>query len=82
MAKNPIVDYRSQSGNDLPAITDSRWEIWTAPLFQRIKLTPMSITDIESWLLINRITDDKGKNLLAYLEISNKVKITDNNWHT
>ena len=82
MAANPIVSYRKESGHELPAITDIRWEFWSEPLLQSIKLNPMSISDIENWSCYNKISEDKGKNLLAYLEVSNKLKITDNKWHT
>ena len=82
MTGNPIIAYRKESGHDLPAVSDECWAFWSKPLLRSIKLNPMSISDIENWLRSNKITDDKGKNLLAYLEISNKVKITDNKWHT
>lgn len=82
MAGSPIVDYRKQSGHDLPSVKDERWEFWSAPLLASIKMTPMSILEVENWLEDHRITEDKGKNLLAYLEFSNKVKVTNNKWHT
>lgn len=82
MAGSPIVDYRKQSGHDLPSVKDERWEFWSAPLLAYIKLNPMSISEVENWLASNRITDDKGKNLLAYLEFSNKIKSTNDKWHT